>query len=112
MRAELGEELDIQVTKTNDKQMYKIWCEGKGTREKIWEERKRWEEEGVASLEIWRSIAERRARAKAFEGMEEMARNAGYIDAKIVIKENGWREEEMDERLEKSRRDWEKEKEE
>ena len=41
LQAELGEDLDIQVTNTNDKQTYKIWCEGKGTREKKWEERGR-----------------------------------------------------------------------
>ena len=41
-----------------------------------------------------------------------MARKAGFKDAKIVIKENGWRDAEMNERQEGSRREWEKEKDE
>ena len=109
IQTELGE-LDIQITITNDRQVYKIWCEGKGTRERIWEAKKKLEEEGVATLEEWRSIAERRARAKIFGGMKEMARKAGFKDAKIVIKENGWRDGEMNGRQEGSRREWEKEK--
>ena len=107
IQIELGE-LDIQITKTNDRQVYKIWCEGKGTRERIWEAKKKWEE-GVATLEEWRSIAERRTRAKIFEGMKEMAKKAG---SRIVIKDNGWRDGEMNERQEGSRREWEKEKDE
>ena len=47
IQIELGE-LDIQITKTNDRQVYKIWCEGKGASERIWEAKKKWEEEGVA----------------------------------------------------------------
>ena len=61
-------------------------------------------------MEEWRSIAERRARAKIYEDMKEMARKAGYKDARRAIKENEWREGEMNERSEGSRRDWEKEK--
>ena len=57
-------------------------------------------------------MAERRARVKAHEGMKEMAKKAGFVDARIVIKEDGWRGEGMEERQERGRRDWEKEKEE
>ena len=50
IQTELGE-LDTQITKTNDRQVYKIWCAGKGTRERIWEAKRKWEEEAVATLE-------------------------------------------------------------
>ena len=112
VQTELGEKLDIQITKTNDRQVYKILCEGEGTKERIWEAKKKWEEERAATLEKWRSIAERRVRAKIFEGMKEISRKAGFKDARIVINENGWRDGEMNERRERSRREWEKEKDE
>ena len=43
IQAEMGEEMEIQVNKTNDRQVFKIWCEGKDTKKKIWEARTKWE---------------------------------------------------------------------
>ena len=42
----------------------------------------------VGRMEI-DSGAERRSRAKIYDEMKEMARKAGFKDARIVIKENG-----------------------
>ena len=47
----------------------------------VWETRKKWEEEEIASVEEWKSIAERRARSRAIEGMKKMAMKAGFKDA-------------------------------
>ena len=77
---------------------------------KIWEARRKWEEMEVASVEEWRSLTERKARAEVYADMKEMARRAGYKDAGIIIKENGWSERE--DGHEENRWEWAKEKEE
>ena len=93
---EIGEDVEVMVEKTKDPQVFKVWCEGKDAK-KIWEARKKWEEEETARVEEWKSIAERRARAKAIEGMKRMARKAGFKDARIAIQEHVWGRREEDE---------------
>ena len=81
-----GEETHVEV-ETKDKQVYKVWCEGKNARMKMLEVKKKWEEEGVAEMEERLSIAERRARARAIMGMKRMAQEAGYRNARVEVKE-------------------------
>ena len=83
------------MERTKEPVVYKVWCEGKETKSKIWEAKKKWEEEEVVVAEEWRSIAERKARSKALEEMKRMARRAGYKDAKIMIQEHGWSRREV-----------------
>ena len=51
IQGEFGEELNIQVKETQDRQVFKVWCEGKGSKEMIWEARRKWEEGGIAEDE-------------------------------------------------------------
>ena len=91
-----GEETLVEVEQTKDRQVFKVWCEGREARRKILERKKKWEEEGVAEVEEWLSIAERRAGAKAIAGMKRMAKEAGYRNARIEVREKVWNEEEED----------------
>ena len=64
----MGEDIEMEVERTKDPLVFKVWCEGNETKAKIWEARKKWEEEEMVTVEEWRSIAERRARTRAIEG--------------------------------------------
>ena len=86
LQMEVGEDVEVEVEKTKKW----IWCEGEGTKKAIWEARRKWEEEEIATVEEWKSIAERRTRARAIEEMKRTARRAGYKDARIIIKEQRW----------------------
>ena len=72
-----GEETLVEVEQTKDRQVFKVWCEEREARRKILEGKKKWEEEGVAEVEEWLSIAERRA--KDITGMKRIAKKAGYL---------------------------------
>ena len=103
--AEIGEGKDTQVEieQTKDCQVFKVWCEGKDARKKILEENVKWEEEGVAEVEEWLSIAERRARAKAITEMKRTAMEVGYKNARIEVKEKSWKGKEDGN---EGKRDW------
>ena len=49
----------MEVEKTKDAQWFKVWCEEKDTKRKIWESRSKWEEKEMVVVEEWRSIAEK-----------------------------------------------------
>ena len=52
-------------------------------------------------MEEWLSIAERRARAKAITEMKRTAKEAGYKNARIEVKEKSWNGKEGRQRREK-----------
>ena len=71
LQMEMGDDIEVVVESTKDPVVYKVWCEGKETKAKIWEAQRKWEEEEVVAVEEWRSIAERKARSKALEEIRE-----------------------------------------
>ena len=92
LQMEIGEDLEVVVEPTKDRKVFKIWCEGKDARGRILEVRDKWEEEEIGTVDEWRPMSERKARIRAIEEMKRVARKAGYKDAKILIKEDGWKE--------------------
>ena len=67
---EIGEGTEIEQTK--DRQVLKVWCEGKEAKKLILEMRREWEEKEIITVEEWLIIAERRARMNAVDEIQEI----------------------------------------
>lgn len=83
--------------------MARIWCEDAEDKKKIMKNKEEWEKKGVAMIEEWLSIRERKARFEAVEEIKRVARKAGL---KIQVKEERSRSTEVREKIDKQGQNW------